>query len=106
MAHFGQGAQLVALPHEKGVALSLVVKTPTPAGMPWKPEYGYSLIAFAEICACMTAVTLALLLSDNKEWDTFETVVVVLGVIFSLLFVDAKIFMRGVYVDNFWREHG
>lgn len=106
MAHFGQGAQLVALPHEKGVALNLVVKTPTPAGMPWKPEYGYSLIAFAEICACMTAVTLALLLSDNKEWDTFETVVVVLGVIFSLLFVDAKIFMRGVYVDNFWREHG
>jgi hypothetical protein len=106
MAHFGQGAQLVALPHEKGVALNLVVKNPTPADMPWKPEYGYSLIAFAEICVCMTVVALALLLSDNKAWGTFETVVVVLGVIFSLLFVGAKIFMRGVYADNFWREHG
>jgi hypothetical protein len=54
----------------------------------------------------MTVVALALLLSDNKAWGTFETVVVVLGVIFSLLFVGAKIFMRGVYADNFWREHG
>jgi hypothetical protein len=106
MAHFGQGAQLVALPHEKGVALNLVVKAHTPADMPWKPEYGYSLIAFEEICMCMTVVTLALLVSDNKAWGTFETVVVVLGVIFSLLFVGAKIFMRRVYADNFWREHG
>ncbi|WP_236001789.1 hypothetical protein [Paraburkholderia elongata] len=35
MAHFGQGAQLVALPHEKGVALNLVVKEPTPVDVPW-----------------------------------------------------------------------
>jgi hypothetical protein len=106
MAHFGQGAQLVALPHGSGVALNFVVKERTPVNIQWKPEYEYSLFPLGETIACLMLVTFVLLLSANKAWGTLETVAVSLGAVFCLLFVGARILMRRVYVDNFWREYG
>ncbi|MCW3589234.1 hypothetical protein K6Y78_40260, partial [Burkholderia cenocepacia] len=36
MAHFGQGAQLVALPRPDGVVLNIVVKDKPAVDVPWK----------------------------------------------------------------------
>ncbi|MEX3936537.1 hypothetical protein AB4Y32_33005 [Paraburkholderia phymatum] len=105
MAHFGQGAQLVALPRSNGVALNFVVKERTPVSVRWKPEYEYSLFPLLESVACMTFVALALLLSDSKAWGTYETVTVSVGAFFCVLFAGARILMRRVFTDNFWRAY-
>ncbi|SAK75866.1 hypothetical protein [Caballeronia ptereochthonis] len=52
MAHFGQGAQLIALPHERGIALNVATKERDPVAVPWKKEYGYNpILGPASACA-------------------------------------------------------
>ena len=87
MAHFGQGPQLVALPHEQGVALNLVAKEPAPVDVPWKEEYGYDPVFGPDSAALVSLWTFVLITSPNKEWGTFETVITCLlatclGVVF------------------------
>jgi hypothetical protein len=74
MAHFGQGPQLIALPHEQGVALNLVAKEPAPVDVPWKKEYGYDPVVGPESGAFVSLWAFAMLISPNKDWGTFETV--------------------------------
>ncbi|MBW9104200.1 hypothetical protein [Paraburkholderia phenoliruptrix] len=71
MAHFGQGAQLVALPHERGVVLNVVAKEPDRVGVPWKKEYEYNPILGPEIILCGAAWMVCLLVAP---WDLKLTV--------------------------------
>ncbi|WP_043203224.1 hypothetical protein [Paraburkholderia acidipaludis] len=73
MAHFGQGPQLIALPHEQGVALNLVAKVPAPMDVPWKKEYGYDPVVGPESGAFASLWAFAMFVSPNKDWGTFET---------------------------------
>jgi hypothetical protein len=74
MAHFGQGAQLVALPHERGVALNVVAKEPDRVAVPWKKEYDYHPILGPELGGCASIWAVAMLLSP-KGWSTADTVI-------------------------------
>jgi hypothetical protein len=74
MAHFGQGPQLVALPHEQGIALNLVAKEPAPVDVPWKEEYGYDSMLVPEFGVCASVWMVAMLLSPTG-WSTGDTVV-------------------------------
>lgn len=75
MAHFGQGPQLIALPHEQGVALNLVAREPAPMDVPWKEEYGYDPVVGPESGAIVSLWVFAVFISPNKDWGTFETVI-------------------------------
>jgi hypothetical protein len=72
MAHFGQGPQLIALPHEQGVALNLVAKEPSPVGVPWKEEYGYEPIFGPEVGIFTSLWMVSMLLSPGTGWGTPE----------------------------------
>lgn len=74
MAHFGQGPQLVALPHEQGVALNLVAKEPAPVEVPWKEEYGYNPILGPDLAMCASLWAAAMLFLPSG-WDTSDTIV-------------------------------
>jgi hypothetical protein len=104
MAHFGQGAQLVALPHEKGVALNLVVKESNPVDLPWKAEYHHNPFPFAELAGCICLWIFLILMSPNKEWDTFETTFTCVLAVVILLIIGGRILMQRVYADAVWRE--
>jgi hypothetical protein len=108
MAHFGQGAQLVALPHdnEKGVALNLVVKDPVPANVPWKTEYEYSMFPAVELIGCAGAWTFAMLMSSSKTWGGFETVVTCLIAVVVAVCAGGRFLTRKMYADEVWREFG
>ncbi|SAL43015.1 hypothetical protein [Caballeronia telluris] len=84
MAHFGQGPQLIALPHEQGVALNLVAKEPAPVDVPWKEEYGYRPILGPEFGVLTSVWTVNMLLSPDKGWSTTDTIVTCLTVFFML----------------------
>jgi hypothetical protein len=86
MAHFGQGPQLIALPHEQGVALNLVAKEPAPVDVPWKEEYGYKLLLGPEFCVFASLWTVNMLLSPDKDWSMTDTLVTCFTVFFMLLF--------------------
>jgi hypothetical protein len=74
MAHFGQGAQLVALPYEQGVALNVVAKEPARLAVPWKKEYDYHTLFGPELGVCASMWAVAMLLSPDG-WSTADTVV-------------------------------
>lgn len=86
MAQFGQGAQLVALPHEQGVALNVVAKEPAPVDVPWKDEYGYKLLVGPECCAFVSLWMVNVLLSPDKDWSTTDTLITCLTVLVTLVF--------------------
>ncbi|WP_051482113.1 hypothetical protein [Paraburkholderia nodosa] len=86
MAHFGQGPQLIALPHEQGVALNLAAKEPAPVDVPWKHEYSYRPVFGPALGAIISLWTFAMLVSQNKLWGTFETVVTC-GAVFLVIAV-------------------
>ncbi|WP_025596639.1 hypothetical protein [Burkholderia sp. WSM2230] len=76
MAHFGQGAQLVALPHERGVVLNVVAKEPDRVGVPWKKEYEYNPILGPEFIFCGAVWMADILAFWTGSWgpdDTFVT---------------------------------
>jgi len=85
MAHFGQGPQLIALPHEQGVALNLVAREPAPMDVPWKKEYGYAPVVGPESGAFFSLWAFAMLISPNKEWDTAETIMTCGLVVFLIV---------------------
>jgi hypothetical protein len=81
MAHFGQGPQLIALPHDQGVALNVVAKEPAPVHVPWKEEYDYGWVLGPESGMCMSIWMFAMLLpppDDNGSAKTIITCTVVL----------------------------
>ncbi len=90
MAHFGQGPQLIALPHEQGVALNLVAKEPAPVDVPWKAEYGYHPLLGPEIGAFASFWMFAMLVSPNREWGGFETALTSLIAVFMVAFFLAR----------------
>jgi hypothetical protein len=86
MAHFGQGTQLIAVPHEQGIALNLVAKEPAPVNVPWKEEYGYKLVLGPEFAALVSLWTVGMLLSPDTGWSSTDTLVTCLTVFFMLVF--------------------
>lgn len=86
MAHFGQGPQLIALPHEQGVALNLVAKEPAPVNVPWKEEYGYKRVLGPEFGALISFWMVSMLLSPDKGWSTTNMLVTCLTVVLMLVF--------------------
>lgn len=103
MAHFGQGAQLVALPGEKGVTLSLAAREMRPANAPWKDTYEYSIIPYAEIVLMCLSVLGLLLLDDTMGWNGLKTAGVVIVVVGIAGFSGAKYLRYRGLVDDFWR---
>jgi len=108
MAHFGQGAQLIALPDPKGVVLNLVVREPDTVTLPWPGWYDqmYSIIPLAYLTACVSMSFLGFIMSPNKEWGTFETVISCVSVFLVAAGVAVHILMRRVHRDNVWFEYG
>ena len=108
MAHFGQGAQLIALPDPKGVILNLVVREPDTVTLPW-PDWHrqmHSVISFVYMTACACLLTVGLILSPNKKWDTYETVICWVFAFFVVAGIAGRIGMRRVYRDDVWSEYG
>lgn len=106
MAHFGQGAQLVALPRKNGVALNLVVKDSPAVNVPRKTEYDYSLMPLGEILACFASWAFLILISPDKTWDTLETVFTALFIVVALGSIGARIFAARFHADTVWRKYG
>jgi hypothetical protein len=85
MAHFGQGPQLIALPHEQSVALNLVVKEPAPVDVPWKEEYGYKPLLGPEFGVLTSFWVVSMLLLPDEGWSTTDTLVTCLTILFMLM---------------------
>ncbi|CAG9265740.1 conserved membrane hypothetical protein [Burkholderia diffusa] len=88
MAQFGQGAQLIALPHEqRGIALNVVAKEPARVAVPWKEEYEYAPIVGPEL-GVLASIWMVLMLLLPKGWSTANTVIsCVIAVAIVVLFV-------------------
>jgi len=72
MAHFGQGAQLIALPHERGVVLNVVAKEPDRVGVPWKKGYEYGPMVCPGFIFCGASLIAGLLL-EPASWTPRHT---------------------------------
>ncbi|KVC58218.1 hypothetical protein [Burkholderia ubonensis] len=105
MAHFGQGAQLVALPGEKGVTLNLAARELRGVNAPWKDSYAYSLIPVAEIALVTLGITGVLLLDVHDGWKDFDTAAVVMAVVLGAAFAGAKYLRYRGLVDDFRRTY-
>ncbi|CAE6734995.1 hypothetical protein [Paraburkholderia domus] len=103
MAHFGQGAQLVALPGEKGVAFSLVAREAQPVNLPWKDSYAYSIIPCAEIVLVCMSVLGVLLLDDSVSWNGLKTAGVVIVVVGIAGFFAERYFRSRMLAEEVWR---
>ncbi|WP_423383630.1 hypothetical protein [Burkholderia sp. LMG 32019] len=88
MAQFGQGAQLIALPHQQnGIALNVVAKEPARVAVPWKEAYEYAPIVGPELGVLASAWMVVMLLLP-KGWSTANTVIsCVIAVAIVVLFV-------------------
>ncbi|WP_433696201.1 hypothetical protein [Paraburkholderia phenoliruptrix] len=109
MAHFGQGAQLVALPQARRVALNIVIRDMPAANVPWKKEYDYEarLFPMFELAGLACLWTCLVLMSPDKTWGTFETVfTVVLILAFFLCLAWRLFFGPRIYTDEVWRKYG
>lgn len=105
MAYFGQGAQLVALPGEKRVTLSLAARELRGMNAPWKDSYAYSLVPAAEIAFVNFGIAGLLLLGIHEGWSTADIVGGVMAVVFSAGFAGAKYLRYRGIVDDFWRTY-
>jgi hypothetical protein len=103
MAHFGQGAQLVALSGEKGVAISLVAREAQPVNLPWKDSYEYSNIPYAEIVLVCMSVPGLLLLDDSMGWNGLKIAGVVIVVVGIAGFFAARYLRSRMLVEEVWR---
>jgi len=107
MAHFGQGAQLVALPRPNGAALNIVVKDTPTADLPWKAEYEYALFPWVELAGCMSLWTFLVLMSPNDTWGTVQTVfTVVIAIVVVLNFAWRIFWGPRLYTDEVLRLYG
>lgn len=101
MAHFGQGPQLVALPHEQRVALNLVAKEPAPVDVPWKKEYGYAPVFGPESGTFVSIWTFAMLITPDKSWGGFETVITcVIAVCLIVCFIARNRYLISAVADR------
>ncbi len=105
MAHYGQGAQLVALPREQGVALNFVAKEPLPVDLPWKESYESDLFPGAEFVACLAFWMLFVALSPGKEWGMSETILTGVAVIAVILGFAVRLLGQRTFVKDFWNEY-
>jgi len=106
MAHFGQGGQLVALPHQQGVILNLVVREPDAVNLPWKNEYEFHRVPLYEFSFCVLFLAFVLMANPDKTWDTFSTVMTIgTGGLF-LLMGAWRFFSVRVYSDDVWNRYG
>ncbi|WP_175717816.1 hypothetical protein [Burkholderia anthina] len=107
MAHFGQGAQLVALPRPDGVALNVVVKDRPPVDVRWKPEYEYALVPWAELSCCMGLWVFVILMSPHETWTAFEVGVTVAICFVVVLICVWRIFLGPrIYARDVLRAYG
>lgn len=107
MAHFGQGAQLVALPRPDGVVLNIVVKDKPAVDVPWKSEYEYALLPWADLSGCMALWVFLMLMSPYETWHTFEVVMtVVIGLVVVLSCAWRIFWGPRIYTDDVWRAYG
>lgn len=103
MAHFGQGAQLVALPGEKGVTLNLAVKESQGINMPWKNIYDYSIVPVAEWTFVTCMLLFIFLLDPDKGWSGLKTIVVVIWVVALAGFHGARIYRERQLIHKCWQ---
>jgi len=102
MAYFGQGAQLVAQPGEKGVMLSLAVREPQPVNAPWKDSYGYWIIPTAEfVFISLSMIGLLLLDSGSGSSGPDTTIAVAWPLLIAAFFVE-RYFRSRRLVEDFW----
>jgi hypothetical protein len=104
MAHFGQGAQLVALPGEKGVTLNLAVKELQGVNMPWKNIYDYSIVPVAEWAFVSFMLLIMFLLDPDKGWNGLDTAIVVIWVVALAAFLAARIHREKRLIHECWRR--
>ncbi|TDV37924.1 hypothetical protein C7405_102124 [Paraburkholderia caballeronis] len=108
MAHFGQGAQLIALPDQKGVILNLVVKDPDTVNVPWQGWYRYMdfiipawhLVALTGIWASM------IVLSPKESWGTLQTVVSCAVGLVAIGSIAQRLWSIRGYRGQVWNEYG
>ncbi|WP_175751822.1 hypothetical protein [Burkholderia anthina] len=106
MAHFGQGAQLVALPRSNGAALNVVVKDTPAADVPWKAEYEYALFPWPELSGCMSLWTFLILMSPNETWSPVEIAFTVgIVIVFVLSFAWRIFWGPRLYTNDVLREY-
>lgn len=74
MAQFGQGAQLVALPHSQGISFNVVAKERAPVDVPWKEQYDYDTLLIPELLGLLSAWG-ACMLGFPKGWNDADTLV-------------------------------
>ncbi|WP_027796157.1 hypothetical protein [Paraburkholderia acidipaludis] len=103
MAHFGQGAQLVALPGEKGVTLNLAVRELRAVNLPWKDSYAYSVVPIAEWVFVSLLFQALALLNDSKVWSGLDTAMVIIWLLALAAFLAARIFRSKRLVEECWR---
>ncbi|KVG68983.1 hypothetical protein [Burkholderia ubonensis] len=107
MAHYGQGAQLLALPHGDGVALNLAAKESTPVKVPWKASYNYSLFPFYEFAALsMLLGAILLFLPGDGGWSTGHTLFSCMIALFFVLSIVMRLVTHKLHIDRFWRDFG
>jgi hypothetical protein len=104
MAHFGQGAQLVALPGTKGVTLNLAAREPQGVDLPWKDSYRYSIVPLAEWIFITFMLLFLLALDDSKAWSTLDTVIAAAWPILLAAFLAARIYQVRKLTEKCWRR--
>lgn len=103
MVHYGQGAQLVALPDGKGVTLNLATKEPCGVGLPWKNSYGYTLLPVAEALFVSLLALGLFLLDPTQGWNGLDTLLVASAVLGPVVFFATRYFRRGQLLHECWR---
>jgi hypothetical protein len=106
MAHFGQGAQLLALPGKKGVTLNLVARKLEKADLPWKDSYWYSCFPGAE--ALFVGLAIAGLLSLENPEDRGGLGLALSYIALMVILIcgcwGLKLLREKQLVDECWRE--
>jgi hypothetical protein len=105
MAHFGQGAQLMALPGDRGVTLSLAARELRERDAPWKDSYAYSFVPVAEVTLTTFSIAGVLLLGAHEGWNSISTVGVIIAVVLSAGFAGTRYLRYKYIVENFRRTY-
>ncbi|HEY1607892.1 MAG TPA: hypothetical protein VGG24_01375, partial [Paraburkholderia sp.] len=108
MAHFGQGAQLIALPDPKGVILNLVVREPDKLTFPWPAWYNRmnDVIPFWYLLVCVGLLISLLALFPPGEWRTFDTVNSSVIGFTAVAGIARRVLVRRTYRNQVWHEYG
>ncbi|GAB7524490.1 hypothetical protein [Paraburkholderia sp. 2C] len=105
MAHFGQGAQCMALPGDRGVTLSLAARELREWDAPWKDSYAYSLVPVSEVTFTALGFAGVLLLGAHEGWSSISTVGLIIAVVLSAGFAGARYLRCKYIIENFQRTY-